>query len=318
MRIELRNLNLLFNKEYYRKLGTEDFNRDVVLHNKDILSATFRPDDYRISPIASHTLLFETCYPGLLSGTGNPHGVGKAVRESKGNEDDADEDVSLGFSFDYVTGQPYIPGSSVKGVLRSHFKYYEGRINAVEEILRADYPEIAQKVVGDLEKAIFDNADVFLNAVIFDGNEYGSVMGFDYITPHSSQTSNPNPIRIVKVLPGVRFQFRFKLSDKDVDGMHFSADRLLQLFEILLTQFGAGAKTNVGYGIFSPLPYDTLHREPKPYTETRRSSAATPKAASANGKRIECPFCHKMINRINPRNNKPNTYCYICKMSLKG
>ena len=349
MRIELRNLNLLFNKEYYRKLGTKDFAADVVQHNKDILSAAFRyKDDYRKSPIASHTILLETCYPGLLIGAGNPHGVSKAVREYKGKKDDPDEDVSLGFSFDYVTGQPYIPGSSVKGVLRSHFKYYKGRINAVEEILRTDYPGITdevvghlekaifenkevvgdsekaifenKEVVGDLEKAIFENADVFLDAVVFDGDEYGSLMGFDFITPHSSQTANPTPIRIVKVLPGVRFQFRFRLSDKKVDGMKFKAGDILRLFEILLTQFGAGAKTNVGYGIFTKLPDNTPHRKitVKKADTPESGAAASPVKESKGSKppRIKCPHCKKLSFVYYKDSTDKRKTCSLCHKSL--
>lgn len=50
-----------------------------------------------------------TTYPGLLIGTGYTHGLG-ALGEFK-----------IGFYFDYTTGMPVIPGSSVKGLLRSAF-----------------------------------------------------------------------------------------------------------------------------------------------------------------------------------------------------
>lgn len=48
-------------------------------------------------------------YPGLLSGVGYSMGVGM-IGEFK-----------IGFYFDYTTGMPVLPGSSVKGVLRSIF-----------------------------------------------------------------------------------------------------------------------------------------------------------------------------------------------------
>jgi|GEM_PF-506154 len=50
-----------------------------------------------------------TNYPGLLIGSGYNHGTNK-----KG-------EIKLGFLFDHTTGLPYIPGSSVKGLLRSVF-----------------------------------------------------------------------------------------------------------------------------------------------------------------------------------------------------
>ena len=50
-----------------------------------------------------------TAYPGVLIGTGNPHEISM------------ENAIKCGFSFDYVTGLPYIPGSSIKGMLRSYF-----------------------------------------------------------------------------------------------------------------------------------------------------------------------------------------------------
>ncbi|RMG18369.1 MAG: type III-B CRISPR module RAMP protein Cmr6 [Bacteroidetes bacterium] len=55
------------------------------------------------------TLELETTYPGLMSGTGLSHET-KSMGESK-----------LGFAFDHTSGLPYLPASSVKGVLRSMF-----------------------------------------------------------------------------------------------------------------------------------------------------------------------------------------------------
>ncbi|MGN0502005.1 MAG: type III-B CRISPR module RAMP protein Cmr6, partial [Ruminococcus sp.] len=159
-----------------------------------------------------------------------------------------DEKQKMGFSFDYVTGQPYIPGSSVKGVLRSHFKNHP---EAVAEILNSNGKYcVSKEDVGNLEKLIFDNSDVFLDAVVYDGSKNKKLIGFDYITPHKEVTQNPNPIKIIKVLPDVCFEFRFVLSDKEINGRIFPAGKLRCLFCELLCIFGAGAKTNAGYGNF--------------------------------------------------------------------
>lgn len=53
-------------------------------------------------------------YPGLLSGVGYTMGVGM-VGEFK-----------IGFYFDHTSGMPVIPGSSIKGILRSVFPAYQG------------------------------------------------------------------------------------------------------------------------------------------------------------------------------------------------
>ena len=251
----MRNLNLLFYKEYYQKLGTRDFQKDVVNNNKALLNARFDyKRDYAAPVLADcQSFVLKLAYPGLLIGTGYPHGVGKLeklIYKTKDSDDEKNsEDISLGFFFDYVTGQPVIPGSSVKGVLRSHFKYHS---EAVTEILKGmDMAAVSTDTVKELEKAIFDNSDVFFDAVICKGDAEGRMLGFDYITPHSSVAKNPVPIRIIKVLPEVQLEFRFKISDKkEIDGVTFTAENLKELFKELILLFGAGAKTNVGYGVF--------------------------------------------------------------------
>lgn len=238
----MRNLNLLFNMEYYKKLGTSDFENDVIKCNEKLTNACFNYQKDYIKPAFAdvQSFVLKLLYPGLLIGSGNPHGAGDI-----GN---SDEDINMGFSFDYVSGQPFIPGSSVKGVLRSHFKYHT---EAVAEILKSEgYSDTDLKTVSDLEKQIFDNSVIFFDAVIFRGDADGKLLGFDYITPHSSATKNPVPIRILKVLPDVQLEFRFRISDKEINGIKFTADKIKCLFQELILLFGAGAKTNVGYGVF--------------------------------------------------------------------
>lgn len=71
----------------------------------------------------------QTLYPGLLIGVGIPHA---AKQEGA---------AQLGLLFDHSTGLPYIPGSSVKGVLRSMFP--------LQDIALAEKKE---KKAGELEK----------------------------------------------------------------------------------------------------------------------------------------------------------------------
>ena len=339
----MRNLNLLFHKEYYQTIGTKAFNDDVKKHNKDILSAVFTEKDYVPSAIAKQTFILATQYPGLLIGVGNPHGAGKLGAKAKDDsdkdakakdgsvkddsdkgakaKDDSNEDVNLGFSFDYVTGQPYIPGSSVKGLLRSFFKYYPDRVNPVEEILRGKgFDDIGKDDVAALEQAVFDNADTFLDAVVYDGNEYGQLMGFDYITPHKNPVANPIPIRIIKVLPDVRFEFRFVLSDKKIREHTLTADALKELFKELLILFGAGAKTNVGYGVLTDSPA-TAHRAIKRLPVSAQAPAANgadnSRRQKSNANRINCPHCGAS-NFATFKNGTKRTECYMCHKPLSS
>lgn len=236
----MENLNLLFYKTFYTKLGQgKAFETDVANKAKKLVSSKFYKEDYKpvCSQIAPEKFMLKTSYPGLLVGTGYAHGV------------DVDEDIKLGFSFDYVTGQPYIPGSSVKGLLRSYFAH----------------PEVIRAFLGDdelnvraLEKAVFgtnddgkeDGTDTFFDAVIRRGDKNGKVMGFDAITPHGEDlTKNPTPIKILKVMPDVVFEFAFNLKTSVIGSKTVTAEQKKELFDKLLINFGIGAKTNVGYGV---------------------------------------------------------------------
>lgn len=62
----------------------------------------------------------------------------------------------------------------------------------------------------------------------------------------------------IKVLPGITFEFRFKLTDSTVEiksnngvrKISLNANQKAQLFQEIILTVGVGAKTNVGYGQF--------------------------------------------------------------------
>lgn len=245
MKPTTKNLNYLFNVEYYSKLS------DANEHKKNVQRCNDLITDYRIESHSvelvpdAMTFDLKTIYPGLLIGLGNPHSSGMEANE-----------VKLGFTFDYVTGAPYIPGSSVKGVLRSAF-HKEGYIL---ELLQNEYPEIN---VADLESSIFDHAaynkkmklcskpsllekDIFYGAVIV-APVGAPILGMDVITPHKNLES-PEPIKMIKVMPGVTFRFQFSIKDSNINNMIIPAKRKLELFQVILMDLGIGAKTNTGFG----------------------------------------------------------------------
>ena len=193
-------------------------------------------------------LTFRTLYPGLIIGLGLSHGT------------PADGDLKCGFQFDYATGLPIIPGSSVKGVLRSVFPDPDAKVLNERDKQKARYiahllgielkEEHLLPAVQQLAKQIFvhDDAkrlgtDVFMDAILT-GPSRGEFLADDYLTPHDGY-KDPVPIQFLKVLPGIEFTFFFKLTafkigEKEVDK--------LDLFRHILEDVGIGAKTNVGYG----------------------------------------------------------------------
>jgi CRISPR-associated protein Cmr6 len=87
--------------------------------------------------------------------------------------------------------------------------------------------------------------DIFYDAYLSHGGKDGLFLGTDYITPHPYPLKNPNPIKFLKILPGVKIQFPLDLKDNLI-----SAKEKESLFKKILLDFGIGAKTNVGYGQF--------------------------------------------------------------------
>ncbi len=317
----MENLNLIFNKLYYTNVGEslkgeegkKAFTESLEKYNNIIFNTKFYKENDFVAKASNDvdSFILKTTYPGVLIGAGNPHGTGQS-----------NEDINMGFSFDYVTGQPYIPGSSVKGMLRSCFKNSPG---VIDEILGEGKYDIKA-----LEKEIFDDAkDIFFDAVLYDGNECGLVMGEDYITPHKEATKNPIPIKMIKILPDVRFEFRFILKD----GL-LKADEKLELFSTLLQVFGVGAKTNVGYGVLvnddlngaipakRELPQRNYqsNQQDKPSQNNGQSSNNNynNKAKNQNGNNdemVKCPHCQAMNYRNYPDGNSRKK-CYKCKEFL--
>lgn len=199
--------------------------------------------------------------PGLLIGSGLAHGL-------PGSE----EDVKTGLQFDYTSGLPVIPGSSVKGVIRSAFPTIKEdkeqsneadaeKLNYIRGLI-ADIPEFSSLVLEDndileLGNQMFNHGDIFADALLVG---YGTrmkqhgpvkqVLAEDYITPHTGgPLAQPIPIKIVKVTPGVTFAFCFKFNETKIGAKVVSASMKKALCAAILQDLGVGAKTNVGYGV---------------------------------------------------------------------
>lgn len=210
-------------------------------NDKLIKGATLPPYDKEndIEDVTSFEL--KTCYPGLLCGVGYHHEINNPKNEPK--EDDAPEVYNLGMYFDYTSGLPVIPGSSIKGMLRSAIEEWD---------FLADYKpnngvtreEIIKTVFEGKGLSIYDR-DIFLDAIPIRVDN--KLFGEDYITHHPTPLQNPNPVRFLRVNPGVTYQFRYILKDH---GEKLTVDFKTKLFKAIICTFGLGAKTNVGYGQF--------------------------------------------------------------------
>ncbi|MBQ3970204.1 MAG: type III-B CRISPR module RAMP protein Cmr6, partial [Clostridia bacterium] len=274
------NMNYIFNTEYFSGIDLmkdkDADNNTIDARNNDICDFNYPQytllSQLRDEPGYTSFTLF-TSYPGLLIGTGYPHQI--AVKNA----------LKCGFSFDYVTGLPYLPGSSLKGMLRSCFEEHEfiRGITGFED-------------VEALENSIFENGDIFIGVYPSEG---GKMLNMEYITPHKDPLENPIPISLIKVRPGVPFEFAFILSDSE----DLTKDKKAELFKKLICGMGIGAKTNVGFGrmVVEKLADNNISETAKEYmpSESKTSHAGAGRTdAKQNGdKNIlgKCPNCGEDI-----------------------
>ena len=114
--------------------------------------------------------------------------------------------------------------------------------------------------------------DIFHDAFPVEAGN-GILLGEDYITPHvggaeteaeieQKSLKEPTPIMFFKIMPNVSFRFDFKLSEQDIviGDKTVSAKDRQYLYSQIITDFGVGAKTNVGYGQFQQIftDYETV------------------------------------------------------------
>ena len=250
------NLGWAYYKNLYRgycKSCSDEFNEQIERKIQKICEAKFENYKKCVDKLSSSFekeegySCFEltTVYPGLVVGTGLAHGVRNK------------SDIKTGMQFDHSTGLPYIPGSSLKGVLRSVFPESaddKPRLSFIKEILKDIGVNFSDGSIIELCKELFEsgNGVIFLDAFIVSGNSNGNFISTDYITPHRKPLKNPVPIKILKVCPEVTFRFPFIVPAllSLPDGVSLSRCKVMSMFKKILLYIGAGAKTNVGYGHF--------------------------------------------------------------------
>jgi CRISPR-associated protein Cmr6 len=216
------NLSWVFYIEYFKGLDYKNLSsEDNKTHVNEITNKLKNKQINRQIKKIGDSFTLEVDGMGLIVGSGYPHNI-KNVKES----------LQLGLSFDYTTGYPVIPSSSIKGVIvhvleDSNKKEYR---NFILKELEIDEEKLKQ----DIEKTIF------LDAEIISG-------GFDdeYITPHRSPTKNPIPLKFLKIKPTSKFMFQFIFKSDNI-----SRDKKLKFFERIIKDFGLGAKSKTGYGYF--------------------------------------------------------------------
>lgn len=152
--------------------------------------------------------------------------------------------VENGFAWHPTLGTPYLPGSSIKGMLRAWTVMDEQRVAADKILGCQESPDGADGQVGMV--------------VIFDAIPLGPVkLEVDVMTPHyvdyygsddvPGDWLSPVPIPFLAVAAGTAFQFG--IAPRTTDGKEH-LECVAEWLKNALQWLGAGAKTAVGYGRF--------------------------------------------------------------------
>jgi len=296
------NMGLLFYKHLYSEVLKKNENILQLKNERNVDKMIFSIDEKKSEFIDFYLALYSksikeykkasaiaeassftlyTTYPGLLIGSGYTHNTNTMG------------DATIGFYFDHTTGLPTIPGSSVKGIIRSLFEIdiiedtkgnkkevtgkksidaivyilNEALANTKDESIIAEMSVITKSLnaenLENLKMELFGNsdetgADVFYDAAIdIERTSKTKFIGSDSITPHGDNPlKNPIPLQFIKVLPNIGFLFNFKLKPGKVFNLSISAK--LEFYKTILLTIGVGAKTNVGYGQLSNETFEDL------------------------------------------------------------
>lgn len=251
---EYLNGNLTEDKINFKRKFTDFKVDNSLIQGNDFKSFLIHPfvtDDTKFT--------LTTTYPGLLTGAGYSH---PALHDVSKNDKNDISDFNLGFYFDHTTGMPVIPGSSVKGVLKSvfpkdKFSFIEEKLAYIKE-KTAEFNSDASKLIdyNNWEKIFFGELParkhIFCDAYIEEIPRDGKIFEDDYITPHTKGIfKEPNPIRFLKIAPDIKITFQFVLFDyRFGDGVTLEKKHITKIFKQIILDFGIGAKRNVGYGSF--------------------------------------------------------------------
>lgn len=155
------NIGFLFNKKLFQQLHNKpQFIHNVKQLQAQILNAELEEQTCNLLDIKKQipdnnivqTIELKTAWPGLLIGLGYGHSVGGTEEEFKN-----------GFYFDFTSGMPVLPGSSVKGMLRSFFpgRYEKDKQQLVANRLISILKELEIKSEWDLNSLIELESAIF-------------------------------------------------------------------------------------------------------------------------------------------------------------
>lgn len=173
----------------------------------------------------------------LICGIGDEHPLENSIR------------------LDHCTGLPYIPSASIKGVAK----------------FAAEFDNVADRRIDNKEKEIFGSQDGVGQVQFWDGFPVNvPKLKVDIMNNHfqdyysekkdfPSDDMDPNPVPFIVVDTDSEFYFPVVADNQN------NLQKAVEFLKSALSDWGVGAKSSVGYGIFYDIKEETISLpKPKP------------------------------------------------------
>jgi len=179
----------------------------------------------------------------LICGIGDEHPLENSIR------------------LDHCTGLPYIPSSSIKGVAK----------------FAAEFDNVADRRIDNKEKEIFGSQDGVGQVQFWDGFPVNvPKLKVDIMNNHfqdyysekkdfPSDDMDPNPVPFIVVDTDSEFYFPVVADNQN------NLQKAVEFLKSALSDWGVGAKSSVGYGIFYDIKEETISL---PKQKTKELSAS--------------------------------------------
>ena len=195
--------------------------------------------------------------------------------------------IENGFVWHPSLGIPYLPGSSVKGLIRAWIESGWEEAADFHRIFGSDYRKGSDNYDKERHLTAQSGSVIFLDAI----PTAPVPLKADVMTPHygdyyegkspPADWLSPNPIPFLSVAPGATFQFA--LVPRTAEGAA-DVEKIAAWLEKALAWLGAGAKTAVGYGRFERDVKKEAAISESQKAARQKAEAETALAASLAGK----------------------------------
>jgi len=184
--MNVSNPGLAFNKTVFKELSADYRsryrNKTKELHQAlfaEALGDKWKPlamDDAGTATRPFKSIELQIAWPGMMMGLGYGHAAKTTIpSESNLKLHPHETEVKTGFYFDFTTGLPVLPGSTVKGILRS---FFPGRIRGSSTLKKAVTDRLIRILNVDLKLELKENKTTgdakqieILENAIFEGFE---------------------------------------------------------------------------------------------------------------------------------------------------